>query len=275
MSITNILDTFPLWGIFLLSLLVTFLPLEFGFLMGRHRQGRLTGEEKVFTGPVVAASFSLLAFMLAMTFGTVVSRFNEIKGVAVDEANAISTAFIRADLLPDAERAEVRQLLQDYVDLRVKAVQSDVEEHVKEAIDKSEKLQGDLWSRATEVAERHPTPISALFVQSMNEVIDTHAKRITLVIRYRLPETIWMVLYGLAILAMAMGGYDIGLSGSRGTASITLAAALAFSVVFTLVIALDRPHQNLSTATQAVMIDLQEDIRRSMRDAKNITVGQP
>jgi hypothetical protein len=267
MTITEFLDKFPIWGIFLFSLVITFLSIEFGFHMGKRRLVRLTGEEKVCAGPVVIASLSLLAFMTAIVFGTVHSRFNELKHVVLDEANAIGTAFIRADLLPDAERAEVRQLLQDYVDLRVKAVQSDVGEQAKEAIDKSEKLQGDLWSRATEVAERHPTPISALFVQSMNEVIDTHAKRITLVIRYRLPETIWMVLYGLAILAMAMGGYDIGLSGSRGTLSITLAAALAFSVVFTLVIELDRPHQHLSTATQAVMIDLQEDIRLSMQDS--------
>ena len=185
----------------------------------------------------------------------------------MDEANAIGTAFIRADLLPDAERAEVRQLLHDYVDLKVKAFQSDVEEQVRQAIDSSEKLQNDLWARATEIAERYPTPISALFVQSVNEMIDTHAKRITLLIRYRLPETIWIVLYGLAILAMAMGGYDTGISGSRSTVSVTLAAALAFSVVFTLVIGLDRPHQHLSTATQAVMIDLQEDIRLSMQDS--------
>jgi hypothetical protein len=82
--------------------------------------------------------------------------------------------------------------------------------------------------QGTEIAERYPTPISALFVQSVNEVIDTHAKRITLLIRYRLPETIWIVLYGLAILAMTMGGYDIGISGSRSTVFVTLAAALAF-----------------------------------------------
>lgn len=265
MNITEVLDRLPLWAVFFASLLITFLSIELGFLLGRRRQGRLTGEEKIITGPVVAAAFSLLAFMLAMTFGAVESRFSEIKHVALDEANAIGTAFIRADLLPDAERAEVRQLLQDYVDLRIDAVESNAEVQVKKAIDASEKLQGDLWSRATAIADQRPTPISALFVQSLNEVIDIHAKRITLVHHYRLPGTIWMVLYGLAILAMAMGGYDTGMSGSRRTVSITLAAALAFSVVFTLVITLDRPHQHLSTATQAAMIDLQEDIRLSMQ----------
>lgn len=265
MNITEALDKLPLWGVFVASLLITYLPMEFGFFMGKRRQGRFAEGERIITGPVVAASFSLLAFMLAMTYGAVDSRFQEIKRVAVDEANAIGTAFIRADLLPDADREEVRQLLTDYVNLRLEAVQSDSDAQAIQAIDASEKLQSDLWSTATVIAGQHPTPISALFVQAMNEVIDMHAKRITLVIHYRLPMIIWIVLYGLAITAMAMSGYDTGLSSSRRAISITLAAALSFSVVFTLVIALDRPHQNLSTTTQAAMIDLQEDIRRSMQ----------
>jgi len=265
MNITEVLDTLPLWGVFLLSLLITFLSLEFGFFLGARRRGRLTGEEKVLTGPVVAASFSLLAFMLAISFGSVDSRFKELKHVALDEANAIGTAFLRADLLPEADRAEVRQLIQDYVDLRVEALSGDTEEEIVRAIKASEKLQGDLWSTATAIANQHPNPISALFVQSLNELIDIYEKKVTVSLRYRLPGSIWIMLYGLAFLAMAIGGYDTGVSGSRRVVVVTLAGALAFSVVFTLEVALDRPTQHLSTATQAVMIDLQEDIRRSMK----------
>jgi hypothetical protein len=252
-------------GVFLLSLLITFLSFEFGFFVGRHRRGRLSGEEKILTGPVVAASFSLLAFMLAITFGAVQSRFQEVKHVALDEANAIGTAFLRADMLPEADRAEVRQLLRDYVDLRVESLSGDTEEEIKRAIDASEKLQGDLWSVATAITAQHPTPISALFVQSLNELIDNYEKKITVSFRYRLPGFIWMVLYSLAFLAMAIGGYDTGVSGSRSIVPVTLVAALAFSVVFTLVVELDRPDQHLSTAAQEVMIDLQEDVHRSMQ----------
>jgi hypothetical protein len=265
MNIFGILDTLPVWGVFLLSLLITFLSFEFGFFVGRHRRGRLSGEEKILTGPVVAASFSLLAFMLAITFGAVQSRFQEVKHVALDEANAIGTAFLRADMLPEADRAEVRQLLRDYVDLRVEALSADTEEEVVREIEASEKLQGDLWSIATAIADQHPTPISALFVQSLNGLIDMYGKKVTVSFRYRLPGVIWTMLYGLAFLAMAIGGFGIGVSGSRSVVSVTLAAALAFSIVFTLVVALDRPDQHLSTAAQAVMIDLQEDVRRSMQ----------
>ena len=84
----------------------------------------------------------------------------------------------------------------------------------------------------------------------------------------QIPSGGWMWVcfaVALAIVAMAIGGYDTGLSGSRRFIAITLSAALAFSVVLALVIVLERPHQHLYVISQAPMIDLQEDIRRSMQ----------
>jgi hypothetical protein len=73
------------------------------------------------------------------------------------------------------------------------------------------------------------------------------------------------MLYGLAILALTMGGYDSGVSGNLRLIAITLSAAVAFSVVLTFVISLDRSHHRLSTSMQAAMLDVQEDIRRSLQ----------
>ena len=83
-------------------------------------------------------------------------------------------------------------------------------------------------------------------------------------VRYRLPELTWLVLYGLAILAMAMGGYAVGYSGSRRSISLALAMASAYSVVLMLVVGLDRTEKHLSTVTQSAMLDLQESIGRSI-----------
>jgi uncharacterized membrane protein len=266
MNITELIDKFPTWGIFLFSLMITLASMEFGFYMGKRRLGKMSGERKVHTGPVVTACLSLLAFMLAIVFGAVDSRFNEYKHVVLDEANAIGTAFIRADLLPKSDRAEVRQLLYDYVNLHVEKMQNGAEEQIEQAINRSEELQSDLWSRAVAIAGQQPTPISALFVQSLNELIDMHEKRITVGIHHRLPGDIWTMLYGLAILVLTLGGYEAGLSGSRRIIAITLSAAVAFSVVLALVMALDRPsHHRFSKSTQAAMIGVQEDIRRSMQ----------
>jgi hypothetical protein len=264
MNATDLLDKMPLSAVFLATLTITLLSMEVGFRAGQLRRRRFAGEEEIQAGPLVAASLSLLAFMLAMIFGSVQSRFHEIKQVALDEANAIGTAYLRADLLPAADRAEIRQLLREYVALRIEAVDAGTAQQVQQAIDRSEELQSVLWSRAAILAGQKPTPVSALFVQSVNEVIDLHETRITVGIQYRLPGIIWIVLFGLAILAVAMGGYASALSSSRRLTAISLSAALAFSVVLLLVVALDRPHLELSRVTQAAMLDLQESIGRSI-----------
>jgi hypothetical protein len=89
------MDSMPLSGVFLASLIITFVSINLGFRMGQRTRGRLTGDEKAHTGPLAAASPSLLALMLAIVFGAAESRFSELKHVALDEANAIGTAFLR------------------------------------------------------------------------------------------------------------------------------------------------------------------------------------
>jgi hypothetical protein len=265
MNIIAFLDILPAWGIFLFSLAITFLSIEIGSYLGKRRLERLAGKEKVNSRPIVAACLSLLAFMMAIVYSAVDARFNELKHVVLDEANAIGTTFLRADLLPEDYRTEVKLLVRDYVNLRVEATQHDDKEQIEQAINRSEELHNDLWSRAVAIAAKQPTPISALFLQSLNELIDMHEKRITVGIHHRLPAEVWTMLYGLAILALTMGGYDSGVSGSLRLITITLSAAVAFSVVLTFVISLDRSHHRLSTSMQAVMLDVQEDIRRSLQ----------
>jgi hypothetical protein len=265
MEVAEFFDGIPLAGVFFATLTCTFLSIEVGFLMGKWRRKGLPPEASVRTGPLASASLGLLAFMLAMVFSAVSSRFNELKHIGLDEANAIGTAFLRADLLDTADRAKIRHLLNDYVALRIEAVQDSSKEQIEEAIAKSEAIQSELWSTAVASALRQPTPTAALVVQSLNDVIDMHEKRITYSLYYRLPWIMWTMLYCLAILAMGIGGYDTGLSGSSRVTAITLSTALAFSVVFVLVISFDRPHLHMSRTTHDAMLDVQEDIRSSMQ----------
>ncbi len=265
MRVTEFLDEIPLLGVYLASWMITVLSIEFGLRMGQLRRSGLTGEEKLYTGTSVSVSLTLLAFMLAIVFGAVASRVGELKRVALDEANAIGTAHLRADLLPEADRVEIQQLLRDYVTLRTEISQSGPEQQFEQAIGRSKQLRRDLWSRAITAVEQQPTRTSALFVQSLNELINMHERRVTVGIHYRLPGIVWIMLYVLLILAMAMGGYDTGVSGSHRSIVLDVALALAFSGVLILAVGLDRPHQHLSTATETAMFELQEDIRGWMR----------
>ena len=84
-------------------------------------------------------------------------------------------------------------------------------------------------------------------------------------INYRLPGIVWLTLYGLAVLGLGLGGYEIGLTSNRKLISVSFLTAVAFSVVILLEISLDRPHQTVASITQAAMLDTQEDIQRSMQ----------
>jgi hypothetical protein len=207
-------------------------------------------------GTIVAASLGLLAFLLAFTFGMAASRFDTRQTLVLDEANAIGTTYLRAALLPEPHRTEIRKLLRDYVDLRLEAAQRGM---VGPALARSEKLQGRLWAQAVIVGEKNPTPVTGLFIQSLNEVIDLHAKRVEMGMRNRVPLTIWGALYLTAILALAEVGYHAGLSSTTRTPA-TLTLVVMFSGVLWLIAELDRPQEGLLRASQQAMIDLQKSL---------------
>src|SRR3974390_2987484 len=70
-------------------------------------------------GPVLAATLTLLVLIVGFSFSMAVSRYDQRKNLEEAEANAIGTEFVRADLLPDADGARVRDLLLAYLQERI------------------------------------------------------------------------------------------------------------------------------------------------------------
>ena len=250
------LDMLPLWALFAITIVLVLLAVEAGFWLGKWRQRRAEHEKETPVGAIVGAILGLLAFMLAFTFGMAASRFETRRELVLEEANAIGTTYLRAALLPEPHRTEIRTMLREYVDLRLEAVQP---ETIMAALARSEELQGRLWEQAVSVAEKSPTPITGLFIQSLNDVIDLHAKRVTMGARNRIPFTIWAALYFTAIFTMAGVGYYSGLTCTTRTLA-TLALVLTFSGILWLIADLDRPQQGLLRVSQQAMIDLRNSI---------------
>src|SRR5262250_1756151 len=191
------IDALPLWALFISILLVVLLSVEFGYRLGKYRRGRREEEKEAPLGTMVGATLGLLAFMLAFTFGLAAQRFDTRRQVLLDEANAIGTVYLRAAMLPQHED-EIRSLLRDYVDVRLAAVQTGA---IAEGIRQSEALHNRLWAYAVALSRDNPDSIVVgLFVQSLNEVIDLHAKRIAAGIRNRIPGVIWLALFAVAAM---------------------------------------------------------------------------
>jgi hypothetical protein len=205
---------------------------------------------------MVGATLGLLAFILAFTFGLAAARFDARRQVLLDEANAIGTTYLRAGMLP--ERAEeIRGLLRDYVRARLDAIQSG---NIAEGVRRSENIQHQLWTEAETVGGKNPNSILVgLFVQSLNETIDLHAKRVQAGLRSRIPGAIWLGLFAVAALSLATMGYHAGLSGTRRSLAI-VAVAFTFSVVIELIADLDRPREGVLRVSQQALLDVQRSM---------------
>jgi hypothetical protein len=251
------LDILPNWVLFLAILLVILLASGFGHRMGIRRNRRSEREKEGVVGGMVAAELGLLGFLLAFTFGFAASRFDTRRQILLDESNAIGTTFLRGAMLPQPQRDDVRQMLREYVDVRLEAARTGV---LTEALRKSDELHRRLWDAAVAASEKDPRSVpTGLFVESLNEVIDIHAKRLNAIIRSRIPMSVWAVLFAVAFTSFAAMGYHAGLTAAtRSPASWVV--AVTFAVVIWLVVDLDRPGQGLLRVSQQPMVELRESM---------------
>jgi hypothetical protein len=256
MQASGPIDVLPLWALFIFILVVVLLSVEFGYRLGKYRRSRREEEKEAPVGTMVGATLGLLAFILAFTFGLAAARFDTRRQVLLDEANTIGTTYLRAGMLPERGE-EVRRLLRDYVAARLEAVQPG---KLAEGIRRSENAQQQVWTEAEVIAEKNPNSIIVgLFVQSLNEMIDLHAKRVQAAMRSRIPGAIWLGLFAVAVLSLAAMGYLEGLSGTRRSLAV-IAVAIAFSVVIELIADLDRPQEGVLRVSQQALLDVQRSM---------------
>jgi hypothetical protein len=253
---TEPLDIVPLWALLVCIMLVVLLSVEGGYRIGRFR-ARRAHEMETPVGEMVASTLGLLAFILAFTFGLAASRFDAKRQLLVDEANAIGTTYLRADMLPE-RRDELRALLREYVDVRIDAINPG---KLAQSIRRSEDLQNRLWGLTVPIAVKNPNSIIVgLFVQSLNDVIDLHTKRLAAAVRNRIPFAIWAALYGISVFSFAAMGYHSGLTGTTRSLVI-IAVAFTFSVVIVLIADLDRSQEGVLTVSPQALIDLRQSMR--------------
>jgi hypothetical protein len=257
MEMHGLLDVFPVWTILPLTLAVGLIAVELGYRVARERRKRAEDEKEAPVGAMAASMLALLALILAFTFGYAASRFEDRRQVLLSESSAIGTAYLRASLLPEPMRTEERNLFREYVDVRLEAATQPGK--VSQAMSKSEEIHNRLWAQAVAAAEKERTPMTSLFIQALNEVIVLHARRVMVAVRSRVPAPIWIVLFLLAFLSMAMLGYHEALTNSRRSPAV-LALVLGFCSVLFLIVDLDRPGQGVLEVNQQAMIDLRKSM---------------
>jgi hypothetical protein len=243
--------------LFIVTLIVSALALEGGFLCGRARKKRLDCEKEAPVNASVGATLGLLAFMLAMTFGVAMGQFDIRRRAFIDEVDAISTAYLRADFLPAGLRESSKSTLKEYVDIRVQAVDTG---NLNQADALSQKLHKRLWEDVTAAKDQTTNQVLlGLYIESIGLVMDMHTQRMIAATELRIPTIIWMVLYGVACLGMTEMGYQTGITGSARSPAF-IALIISFAAVLWLIADLDRPREGAISVSQRAMRDLQQAI---------------
>lgn len=251
---TQPLDYLPMWGVYLLTVVMLLLAIELGYRSGLALEKRWPDQAESGVGTMVGAALAILGFLLAFIVGIAVNIFNERRALVVEEANAIGTAYLRAEYLDEPFSTESRELLSEYVDMRLAALDRD---KLEAAIVRSEEIHQELWSQAIILAKTNPTPTTALYISSLNEVIDIHSERFNISLEVRVPPAILLGLYFVAVLSMML----IGVQGSYATKRNIIAPimmALILALVFVLITDLERSQQGFMQISQQPLIALQQ-----------------
>src|SRR5215203_7501334 len=110
-------------GLIAIALLaIVLVAIEAGYRLGRRSHATVTDDDaKTHINATQSSTLGILALLLAFTFSLALQRFDTRSDAMVDEANAIGTAYLRAQMLPPPLRDETRALLREYADVRVEA----------------------------------------------------------------------------------------------------------------------------------------------------------
>jgi hypothetical protein len=245
----------------LVVIVLLLLATEVGYRVGDRVPPGLTDSAKSPVLGISGALFGLLALLLGFTFSMSLNRFEQRKELVVHEANAIGTAYLRSELLPEPDRSAVAGLLRSYVDLRLDFYnRRDSPAQFNEVIDRTGKVQKELWAHAVEVVPKNDRPVTTnLFIQALNDVIDLEAERMAAK-QNHVPEIVLLLLFLVAIMAAVLVGYGCGLMDRRHTFSTTT-MALLIMLVITVIIDLDRPSRGMIRVSQDAMIRLRDSMK--------------
>ena len=237
--------------------------IELGGRLGQrfHREANEALKSQV--NSLQASLLGILALLLGFTFSQSLQRYDARSAAVVDEANAIGTANLRIDVLPAGNREQSRALMQQYIETRIRAsaVSLDRQEERSALQQEARRLQSALWELGVQAVNLGDRPATLnLYLQSLNELIDSNARRDAALDRH-VPELVLFLLYGTFILTGGLLGYASGVSGIRASRGTYILVALIVVLVF-IIIDLDRPRRGLIEVDQSSMLSLRAPLQQ-------------
>ena len=245
-------------GLFLGILLL----LEIGRRVGLRRLAQDSEGARTGLAVVEGAVFGLMGLLLAFTFSGAASRFDARRQLVVEEANAIGTAYLRLDLLPESTRSALRESFRRYVDARLEVYRKlpDVVA-AKQELAHATALQGHIWSQAIAACQEASQPATMLLLPALNAMIDITTTR-TMAAQIHQPTVVFALLSVLVLSSALLAGYTMAGHRPRSWTHL-LAFAAIMAVTVYVILDLEYPRLGLIRvdAVDQVLVELRESMK--------------
>ena len=213
-------------------------------------------EERGDYGALLAAMLTLLGLLIGFSFSMAGSRYDQRKNLEEEEANAIGTEYLRADLLPADSAEKVRGLLRSYLDQRILFYTTRTEDQLREINRNTTKLQAELWDSVKAPAATDRSSVEALTVSGMNDVLNSQGYT-QAAWWNRIPIGAWVLMWAIAVCCNVMIGFYVRPKDPKG---IQFIMPFVIAVAFLLLADIDSPRRGLITVRPQNLISLADSL---------------
>lgn len=211
--------------------------LELGRWIGKRAMGRRVAAPLSSAEALQTAVFALLGLLIAFTFSGALNRFDVRRSQAVDEANAIGTAYLRIALLPAPAQPRLRQLVREYVDARIATYRKLPDLQAARAeLARSQELQSDIWQEAVAAVQSPETGAGTnlLVMPALNQMFDLATTRLAAT-QMHPPVVIYAMLVGLAFASALLAGFQAATEKAPGWLHQFGFAAIVAATVYVII----------------------------------------
>jgi hypothetical protein len=243
--------------VFALALFALWLSAWIGCSFLKRRLSVKVGVREDFS-VILAATLTLLGLIIGFSFSMAISRYEQRKNYEEEEANAIGTEYVRADLLPAADAARVRALLRNYLDDRILFYKTRNEQQLRQINANTAQLQSELWAAVKTPAAAQPTCVVALAISGMNDVWNSQGYTQASWWN-RIPFAAWGLLAVIAICCNLLVGY--GASHPEAEGILMLIIPIVVSISFFLIADIDSPRGGVILVQPQNLVSLAQSLQ--------------
>ena len=232
----------------LLVLALTFVVLWISELIGASfcKRWNVKESQREDLHVIAAATLTLLGLIIGFALSIAINGFDQRQDHEEAEACAIATEFNRSNLLPVADSTRVRALLRTYLDQRVLFYETREDRKLRQIEATIAQLETDLLSAVQSTAVARPTPVAALTISGMDDVL-TSKRSAQAAWANRIPVAAWVLMAAIAICGNLLIG--CGLRSTDGRAALLLVLPLVVSIAFFLISEIDSPRVGIILVT--------------------------